>query len=265
MVGPVVIAFFASQAMLNGHHILQISFSHGGVARAVFGGAVYLMLIGVFAMAIGAIVRNTAGGIAAFAGLFFVIPPLLNILPTSWNNAISPWLPDNAARVDLPAHARRAQPLAGRRPGALLRLLRARARGRRGAARPPRHVTARTGLPWAPDDLELAQPQAAAGRRDHRRPAAVRGGRHRGPPRRRRRPGSASASPRHCPCCSAGSGPSSCLAVVTAVGAAADRRRRLDPAVPARPGVLHAGVDLRAAVRRHRRRAHPSPPSCSRW
>ncbi len=98
MVGPVVIAFFASQAVLNGHHILQISFSHGGVARAVFGGAVYLMLIGVFAMGLGAIVRNTAGGIAAFAGLFFVIPPLLDILPSSWNNAISPWLPNNAAR-----------------------------------------------------------------------------------------------------------------------------------------------------------------------
>jgi len=98
MLGPVVIAFFASQAVLNGHHILQISFSHSGVARAVAGGAVYLMLIGVFAMAIGAIVRNTAGGIAAFAGLFFVIPPLLDILPSSWNNAISPWLPDSAGR-----------------------------------------------------------------------------------------------------------------------------------------------------------------------
>jgi ABC-2 type transport system permease protein len=98
MLGPVVIAFFASQAILNGHHILQISFSHAGVARTVFGGALYLMLVGVFALAIGAIVRNTAGGIAAFAGLFFVIPPLLNILPSNWNNAISPWLPDSAGR-----------------------------------------------------------------------------------------------------------------------------------------------------------------------
>jgi ABC-2 type transport system permease protein len=96
MLGPVLIGFFGSQAVLNGHHILQISFSHAGVARAVFGGAVYLMLIGVFALAIGAIVRNTAGGIATFAGLFFVIPPLLDILPSNWNDAISPWLPTNA-------------------------------------------------------------------------------------------------------------------------------------------------------------------------
>ena len=98
MLPSVVVAFFASQAILSRHHILQISFSHGGVARAVVGGAVYLMLIGIFALAIGAIVRNTAGGIATFAAIFFVIPPLMNVLPTSWNNAINPYLPSSAGR-----------------------------------------------------------------------------------------------------------------------------------------------------------------------
>ena len=94
----VVIAFFASQAILSRHHILQISFSHPGVARSVIGGAVYLMLVGAFAMAFGAIIRSTAGGISAFAAIFFVIPPLLNVLPTSWNNAVNPYLPSEAAR-----------------------------------------------------------------------------------------------------------------------------------------------------------------------
>ena len=94
----VLIAFFASQAILSRHHILQISFSHAGVARSVIGGAVYLMLVGAFAMALGAIIRNTAGGISAFAAIFFVIPPLLNVLPSSWNNAINPYLPSEAAR-----------------------------------------------------------------------------------------------------------------------------------------------------------------------
>ena len=68
MLPAVLIAFFASQAILSQHHILQISFSHPGVARVVIGGALYLMLIGIFALGIGAIVRNTAGGIATFAG-----------------------------------------------------------------------------------------------------------------------------------------------------------------------------------------------------
>jgi hypothetical protein len=98
MVPPVLVAFFASQAILSRHHILQISFSHPGVTRAVLGGALYLMLVGLFALALGALVRNTAGGIATFAAIFFVIPPLLNVLPSSWNDAVSPYLPSNAGR-----------------------------------------------------------------------------------------------------------------------------------------------------------------------
>jgi ABC-2 type transport system permease protein len=92
----VIIAFFASQAILSRHHILQISFGDPGVARSVLGGALYVTLVGIFALGIGTILRNTAGGIAAFAGIFFVIPPLMNILPTSWNNAISQYLPSEA-------------------------------------------------------------------------------------------------------------------------------------------------------------------------
>jgi len=98
MVPSVLIGFFASQAILSQHHILQISFGAPGVARAVLGGAVYVMLVGIFALGIGAIVRSTAGGIATFAGIFFVIPPLMNILPTSWNDAISEYLPSEAGR-----------------------------------------------------------------------------------------------------------------------------------------------------------------------
>ncbi|HXH98478.1 MAG TPA: hypothetical protein VNH40_14815 [Gaiellaceae bacterium] len=111
----VIAAFYASQAILARHHILQISFSAPGVARSVVGGAVYVMLVGVFALGIGAIVRNTAGGIATFAGIFFVIPPLMNILPSSWNNAISKYLPSEAGRQLFSLHqeSHRLSPTAG--------------------------------------------------------------------------------------------------------------------------------------------------------
>jgi ABC-2 type transport system permease protein len=99
MLPCVLVAFFGSQAILARKNMLQIAFSHPGVARTVIGGAIYLMLVGVFALALGAIVRSTAGGISAFAAIFFVIPPLLNILPSSWNDAIAPWIPDSAARA----------------------------------------------------------------------------------------------------------------------------------------------------------------------
>jgi hypothetical protein len=111
----VLVGFFASQAILDTHHILQTSFGAPGVARSVIGGAVYVTLVGIFALAIGAILRNTAGGIATFAGIFFVIPPLMNILPTSWNDAISKWLPSEAGRqlFSLQQGAHSLSPLAG--------------------------------------------------------------------------------------------------------------------------------------------------------
>ena len=87
-----LIAFAVGQSILARQHI-DVAFTHPGVARAVFGAALYLTTIGLFGLGIGAIVRNTAGGIAAFAGILFVLPPLMNVLPTSWNNAASPYLP----------------------------------------------------------------------------------------------------------------------------------------------------------------------------
>ncbi|HSC50091.1 MAG TPA: hypothetical protein VLD16_07495 [Gaiellaceae bacterium] len=98
MLPSVVAAFYASQAILARHDLLQTSLSHHAVGRSVAGGAVYLLLVGVFALGIGAIVRNTAGAIATFAGIFFVIPPLMNVLPSSWNAAISKYLPSEAGR-----------------------------------------------------------------------------------------------------------------------------------------------------------------------
>ncbi len=115
MVPAVLVSFFASQAILGRHDILQVSFTAPGIARAVLGGAIYVAMVGVFALAIGAIVRNTAGGIATFAGIFFVLPPLMFTLPQSWNDAISQYLPSNAGRqifaLDHASHT--LTPLAG--------------------------------------------------------------------------------------------------------------------------------------------------------
>lgn len=35
---------------------------------------------------------------STFAGIWFVIPPLMSLLPSSWNNAISQYLPSEAGR-----------------------------------------------------------------------------------------------------------------------------------------------------------------------
>jgi ABC-2 type transport system permease protein len=98
MVPSTLIAFVVGESIFSGRHI-NVSFSDPGVARAVIGAALYLTVVGLFGLGLGAIVRNTAGGIATFAGLMFVLPPLMNVLPLSWNNAASPYLPLQAGEA----------------------------------------------------------------------------------------------------------------------------------------------------------------------
>jgi ABC-2 type transport system permease protein len=98
MLPSVLIAFFASQSILARHQA-NVAWSDPGVPRAVIGAALYLTVVAALTLGLGAIVRNTAGGIATFAAIFFVIPPLMNVLPASWNDAISPYLPGNAGRA----------------------------------------------------------------------------------------------------------------------------------------------------------------------
>jgi ABC-2 type transport system permease protein len=97
------IAFFSAQAILSGHTLfgrdIALSISDPGVTRVVVGGALYLTLAGLFALGLGALLRNTAGGIGAFTAILFVIPPVLTLLPTSWDDAISPYLPSNAGQA----------------------------------------------------------------------------------------------------------------------------------------------------------------------
>jgi ABC-2 type transport system permease protein len=110
----VFIAFFVGQAILSSKN-LNISISDPGVLRAVVGAALFLMIGGLFAMALGAILRNSAGAISAYAGIMFVIPGLLTLLPSSIDNAISPYLPAQAggAIMDITHKAHTLSPWAG--------------------------------------------------------------------------------------------------------------------------------------------------------
>jgi hypothetical protein len=92
MLPAVLIAFFVGESIFSGRHI-NVAFTAPHIARAVVGAALYLTVVGLFALGLGAVVRNTAGGIASFAAIMFVLPPLMNVLPASWNDAASPYLP----------------------------------------------------------------------------------------------------------------------------------------------------------------------------
>src|SRR6266700_2415921 len=92
------ISFFLGQALLSGHH-LGVAITTPGALRSVIGAALYVTVAGLIGVALGTLFRNTAAGIATFAGVFFVVPPLAGLLPASVGNHLSPYLPSNAGEV----------------------------------------------------------------------------------------------------------------------------------------------------------------------
>ena len=87
-------AFFVGQALLSGQH-LDASLSDPYALRSVVGAALYVTVAGVTALALGALLRNTAAAITTFVAVFFVIPTLTLLLPTSLTDHFVQYLPSN--------------------------------------------------------------------------------------------------------------------------------------------------------------------------
>ncbi len=96
------ITFFAGELVL-GHGVPHVTLATPGVARAVLMAGGYVALTGLFGVGLGAIIRRTAGGIAAATGLIFVIPFLTLPLPESVRDSISKFLPEQIAASSITA------------------------------------------------------------------------------------------------------------------------------------------------------------------
>jgi ABC-type transport system involved in multi-copper enzyme maturation permease subunit len=81
------------------HRTLSVSLSQPGVLRAVVGSGLYLTVLGLFALAIGGLIRHTAGAITAVIGMVLVIFPLAGLLPDSWGAHIHAYLPTVAGQL----------------------------------------------------------------------------------------------------------------------------------------------------------------------
>ena len=110
MLATSITSFFIGQALLSGKH-LDASLSDPGALRSVLGAALYLTVAGLTATALGALLRNTAAAITTFVAVFFVIPPLTNLLPTSLTDHFVQYLPSNAGAVMLDGTFGVAHPL----------------------------------------------------------------------------------------------------------------------------------------------------------
>ncbi len=91
-------SFFVGQALLSSHGI-SMSLSSPGALRSVIGVGLYLGLLGVFAVGLGTIIRNSAGAIAALFGVILVLPAVLQALPSSIRDAVDKFLPGNAGQA----------------------------------------------------------------------------------------------------------------------------------------------------------------------
>jgi ABC-type transport system involved in multi-copper enzyme maturation permease subunit len=96
------IAFLGTQPLLTSHH-LQTTLSAPGVLRAVIGGGLYLTVVGLIGVGLGALLRNTAAAITSLFGLLLLLPVLFDLLPSSVRTHITPYLPNNAGAALLSA------------------------------------------------------------------------------------------------------------------------------------------------------------------
>ena len=85
-------SFFIGQALLASTHV-SATLSQPNVLRAVIGSALYVVLCGLFAFGLGAILRSTAGAMTAAYGFLFLVPQLAKALPSSWYADVDRWLP----------------------------------------------------------------------------------------------------------------------------------------------------------------------------
>ncbi|MHB1710748.1 MAG: ABC transporter permease [Acidimicrobiales bacterium] len=76
-----------------------------GVLRAVIGAGLYLAAIGLLAAGIGTLLRNTAAGISATVALLFVLPGVVQALPSSWSNPITEFWPTQAGSQIFAVHS----------------------------------------------------------------------------------------------------------------------------------------------------------------
>jgi ABC-2 type transport system permease protein len=84
--------FFVGQSLLAPTHDTA-TLSQPGVVRALIGAALYVVLCGLFAFGLGAILRSTAGAITTAYGLLFLLPELAKALPSAWYADLERWLP----------------------------------------------------------------------------------------------------------------------------------------------------------------------------
>jgi ABC-type transport system involved in multi-copper enzyme maturation permease subunit len=90
-------AFFVGQALISGN-APTAGLGDPHVFRAVAGSGLYLTLIGLLGIGLGALLRSAAGAITALVAMLYVLPGLAHALPSSIQNGVNKFWPTNAGQ-----------------------------------------------------------------------------------------------------------------------------------------------------------------------
>ncbi|MER8187248.1 ABC transporter permease [Kitasatospora sp. NPDC094015] len=96
-------AFLIDTGILTGTPA-AMDLSSAGALRGLLGAGLYLALVGVIGVALGALLRSVAGGISVLVASLMLVPGLVSLLPTSWQNHIGPYLPSHAGEAMFALH-----------------------------------------------------------------------------------------------------------------------------------------------------------------
>jgi ABC-2 type transport system permease protein len=88
-------SFVVGQLVISGN-APTATLANPAVLQAVVGTGLFLALIGVLGVAVGALVRSTTVGVAVMVALMFVLPGVAQVLPSSWRNPMLKFWPTQA-------------------------------------------------------------------------------------------------------------------------------------------------------------------------
>lgn len=94
----VALSYLVALPFLSGTS-LEVDLSADGTLRSLIGVPLYLMAIAVLAIALGALIRNSAGTIFSLVALILVLPSILGALPVEWVRNLAQFLPSAAGEV----------------------------------------------------------------------------------------------------------------------------------------------------------------------
>lgn len=92
LVPAVIVAFLVGQQLLAAKGI-DTTLGAPTVLRTVVGAGLYLVGIGLLGMALGWLLRHTAGAISTLFGTLLILPLIVHFLPAPWPVNVTKWLP----------------------------------------------------------------------------------------------------------------------------------------------------------------------------